>query len=220
MPRCHTATHARRTAAPILSYLSALIALASRAVMQSCMHAVHWLRLLIGVVAWLAGGEYDGYKVDMWSCGVVLYCMTECRFPFTKAGNHGCGGPDCYTRTPGNLELMRHLQAASYPLKPERSAEYRSFLSRLLCVDVARRYTAAEALKDPWILGDDWSPDSVAAVLSEMNTTTVVVPTGFEPEAWLARVRRVMSGEEGKEEGEDAAGSEEEPMECEEDDQF
>eukprot|EP01048_Picozoa_sp_COSAG05_P018259 COSAG05_NODE_2641_length_2811_cov_2.720133_2_plen_84_part_00 len=57
----------------------------------------------------------------MWSCGVCLYCMTECRFPFTKAGNDGVGGHGVHQTTAGNLRLMRDLQEAKYVLKPDRS---------------------------------------------------------------------------------------------------
>jgi serine/threonine protein kinase len=35
--------------------------------------------------------RYDGFKADMWSCGVCLFCMTECRFPFSVTGDGGAG---------------------------------------------------------------------------------------------------------------------------------
>ena len=37
--------------------------------------------------------------------------------------------------------------------------EYAAFLGRLLQPDLSNRYTAAEALMDPWILGTDWTPE-------------------------------------------------------------
>ena len=139
----------------------------------------------------LAGAEYDGFKSDIWSCGVCLYCMTECRFPFTKAGNDGVGGHGVHQTTAGNLRLMKDLQAANYILKPERSPEYVEFLKRLLCPDVASRYTAAQALMDPWILaGED--PAINQAKLDAMDTSSVVVPTGYAQADWMAQVKKVM----------------------------
>ena len=91
----------------------------------------------------LAGAQYDGFKSDIWACGVCLYCMTECRFPFTKAGKDGVGGFGVKKATQKDLALMQDLQAANYPLKPDRTPEYVEFLSRLICPDVNRRYTAA-----------------------------------------------------------------------------
>ena len=45
-----------------------------------------------------AGAMYDGSKSDIWAAGVCLYCMTECRFPFTppEGGNGGAGGIDVH----------------------------------------------------------------------------------------------------------------------------
>ena len=146
----------------------------------------------------LAGGEYDGFKTDIWSCGVCLYCMTECRFPFTKVGNDGVGGH--HQTTAGNLRLMRDLQDAKYVLKPERSPEYVAFLKRLLCPDVATRYTAAEALTDPWILGEDWTPEMVQATVAAMDSSSVVVPTGYAQSEWVEQVKQVMTA---KGDGED-----------------
>ena len=30
----------------------------------------------------LAGEQYDGFKVDMWACGVVLFAMVAGSYPF------------------------------------------------------------------------------------------------------------------------------------------
>ena len=126
----------------------------------------------------LAGAEYDGFKSDIWSCGVCLYCMTECRFPFTKAGNDGVGGHGVHQTTAGNLRLMRDLQDAKYVLKPDRSPEYVAFLARLLQPDVGHRYTAAEALMDPWILAGDCKPKCARLPAPAPNSSLVSVLAG------------------------------------------
>jgi serine/threonine protein kinase len=161
----------------------------------------------------LAGAEYDGFKSDIWSCGVCLYCMTECRFPFMKAGNDSVGGHGVHQTTAGNLRLMKDLQAANYVLKAERSPEYVEFIKRLLCPDVASRYTAAQALMDPWILaGED--PAISQAKLDAMDTSSVVVPTGYAQADWMAQVKKVMDakGDGGADEPEMQDDDEEDPF--------
>lgn len=145
----------------------------------------------------LAGVEYDAFKSDIWSCGVCLFCMTECGFPFTRAGKGGVGGPHVHQANAGHLRQMRDLQAARYALKPGRSPEYVAFLERLLCVDVDRRYTAIEALSDPWMLADEyWSAEQVAATQqAAADAAPAVIPGNYDnDEAWMAQVDRLTAG--------------------------
>lgn len=95
--------------------------------------------------------QYDACIADIWSAGVCLFCMTECKFPFTAAGSNGVDRPD--------RRLYEHLTTERFTLKPGRSAEYEAFLNRLLCVNVRERPTANEALLDPWILAGPQQPE-------------------------------------------------------------
>ena len=158
----------------------------------------------------LAGSEYDGFKSDMWSCGVCLYCMTECRFPFTKAGNDGVGGHGVHQTTEGNLRLMQDLQKANYTLKDARSPEYRAFLARLLCPNVAHRYTAEEALMDPWIVTAEEPASLNKELLDAMDTSSLVVPTEYTTEQWMDRIKVVMSMKGGAAATEPEMGEEDE----------
>ena len=155
-------------------------------------------RTIIGTARYVApemltGQEYDAFKTDMWACGVCLFCMTERRFPFSNIGQGkgGVGGPGVYQPTMGHLALMRNLMTARYRLSPGRSPAYAAFLERLLCVDAGRRYTAIEALSDPWMLADDeWSAgQAVAAQQAMLVQSPAAIPGNYETEeAWMAQV--------------------------------
>ena len=76
--------------------------------------------------------------------------------------NGGAGGFGVHKPSAADVQQMRRLLKADYEqkLSSQRTPQYRDFLRRLLCVDVLRRYTAAEALADPWVLG----PEAVGGV--------------------------------------------------------
>jgi len=78
--------------------------------------------------------KHDATKADMWACGVVLYCMVECKFPF---------------------QSPEQAEAAKYTLSGGRSEQFVEFLGKLLSPDVGKRYSAAEALGDPWLVCGD-----------------------------------------------------------------
>jgi serine/threonine protein kinase len=160
----------------------------------------------------LAGtGTYDALKADMWSCGVCLYCMVECRFPFSKSGNDGVGGHGVHAQSASDAELMRYLMQAKYPLKGTESPEFVEFMSRLLSVDVERRYTAVEALSDPWVLGRDWTAEHVAEQVAALDTSAATVPGDFTSrEAWLAKVEELAGGASAAAAGEEEEKDEEE----------
>lgn len=85
-------------------------------------------------------GSYNE-KCDIWSCGVMLYALLSGHFPFK--GNT-------------KKEMMFNILSGSYGLGgPEWdrvSPSAKAFLKHLLCYDPKKRYSAGQALKDPWIV--------------------------------------------------------------------
>jgi serine/threonine protein kinase len=105
-------------------------------------------------------------------------------------------------------------QAAKYPLKAGRTPEYVAFLKKLLCPDVASRYTAAQALKDPWLMCDDWTAEMAQeAVASFQGELPAVVPGYYASRyAWLAKVDELTGVEEGTPPEPDSSDDEEAAM--------
>lgn len=87
--------------------------------------------------------ETYGTKADLWSLGVVAYEMLSGRKPFE--GSH-------------TKSVLYAILDGKYvfPTKQWESIswEARDFIAKLICIDVAKRLSAKEALQHPWIVNE------------------------------------------------------------------
>ena len=79
---------------------------------------------------------YEGFEVDLWSAGVVLYAMLYGTVPF-KANNMS--------------ELQKMIVKAKYVLKDDISEDARNLLSGLLERDPKKRLTVPQILAHSWL---------------------------------------------------------------------
>lgn len=79
---------------------------------------------------------YEGFSVDIWSAGVVLYAMLYGTVPF-KANNMS--------------ELQKLIIKAKYTLKDDISEEARNLLYGLLEKDPMKRLTIPQILAHEWL---------------------------------------------------------------------
>ncbi|CAI0399490.1 unnamed protein product [Linum tenue] len=78
---------------------------------------------------------YDGAKVDVWSCGVILFVLTAGYLPFSD---------------PNLMGMYKKIYKGEYRCPKWMSADLKRFLSRLLDTNPAARITVDEILTDPW----------------------------------------------------------------------
>ncbi len=90
--------------------------------------------------------RHDGYssKVDMWSLGVVLYTLLGACTPFDQDRE--------------DKPMMKQILDGDYSFRRDRfggvSEQAKDLVRNLMKVDFTKRFSADEALKDPW-LNDD-----------------------------------------------------------------
>lgn len=79
---------------------------------------------------------YEGFAVDLWSAGVVLYAMLYGTVPF-KANNMS--------------ELQKMIMKAKYTMKDDVSEEARGLLKGLLEKDPSKRLKIPEIYAHQWL---------------------------------------------------------------------
>lgn len=83
----------------------------------------------------LAKKGYDGAKVDIWSCGIILYVLNAGYLPFND---------------PNLMVMYRKIYKGEFRVPKWTSPELKRFLSRLLDTNPQTRITVDEIIKDPW----------------------------------------------------------------------
>ncbi|KAK8556097.1 hypothetical protein V6N13_070166 [Hibiscus sabdariffa] len=83
----------------------------------------------------LAKKGYDGAKIDVWSCGIVLYVLHAGYLPFNE---------------PNVMAMYRRIYKGEFRFPKWTSPDLRRFISRLLDTNPESRITVDEIFNDPW----------------------------------------------------------------------
>ncbi|XP_010414277.1 PREDICTED: CBL-interacting serine/threonine-protein kinase 11-like [Camelina sativa] len=80
---------------------------------------------------------YEGAKVDVWSCGIILFVLAAGFLPFND---------------PNLMNMYKKIYKGEYRCPRWMSPDLKRFVSRLLEINPEKRITIDEILVDPWFV--------------------------------------------------------------------
>ncbi|KAH7443923.1 hypothetical protein KP509_02G056100 [Ceratopteris richardii] len=106
----------------------------------------------------IADKGYDGAKVDIWSCGVILFVLMAGYLPFNN---------------PNLMILYKKIYKAEYTIPEWFSPGARNLISRILTANPKNRIGMADILQEPWFM-EGYKPEERAvtqkAKLDDLDT--------------------------------------------------
>ncbi|KAL0055292.1 hypothetical protein WJX82_010289 [Trebouxia sp. C0006] len=112
--------------------------------------------------------KYAGKMADIWSCGILLYCMLTGCFPFRRKEDEGL-------ETQAVLQkMLPRILKADFQKPQGLTAECTDLLTRLLEVDPDKRITVQQILRHPWVMQD--LPEGMA----NLNVNLLQVPLSLQ----------------------------------------
>eukprot|EP01064_Diplonema_japonicum_P019187 TRINITY_DN2788_c0_g1_i1.p1 TRINITY_DN2788_c0_g1~~TRINITY_DN2788_c0_g1_i1.p1 ORF type:complete len:494 (+),score=86.52 TRINITY_DN2788_c0_g1_i1:87-1484(+) len=85
------------------------------------------------------GKGYDGFKTDIWSCGVILFVMLCGHVPFRPTG-----------RVAGLQGVILSIVEGNYTIPDCISDTARDLISNILHPDIDKRFTVQQIIDHPW----------------------------------------------------------------------
>lgn len=83
----------------------------------------------------IAGKKYHGSRVDIWSCGVILYALVCGYLPFED---------------PDTTILYKKILKGDFSIPRFVSAEVKDLMKKMLCTDPDKRYTVHNIRRHKW----------------------------------------------------------------------
>lgn len=114
----------------------------------------------------VSGMKYDGFKSDMWSCGVILYAMITGFLPWTKKQIR---------------DIFQQIRNGEYKIPRFVSAQCASLIQMLLTVDPNKRITLEEAKHHTWF--------NIKSEEDEKNLLSFTIPARY-----LKNMPKVING--------------------------
>lgn len=84
----------------------------------------------------IRGEKYDGLRVDLWSCGIILFAMLCGYLPFED---------------PDTSSLYKKILSGSYNVHKTVTDDARDLLSRILNGNQYERYSISQIRNHPWM---------------------------------------------------------------------